>query len=81
MSKISSRCKARVSKVEKNAYGEGYMIALGSPPYDPDPESENGKFFEATPAIQMQLGLLNEGALEAFPEGKDVYVTFTPVED
>lgn len=79
----TSRCKARVTSVTRPYEGNvtGFKVILGAPEYDPDPESENGKFFEATPCINMELYVSNEAAEKAFPEGKDVWVDFTPCEE
>jgi hypothetical protein len=46
--------------------------------YDSDPESENGKFFHATPAGSIQLSTVNKEAAAQFEEGKSYYVDFTP---
>jgi hypothetical protein len=79
----TSRCKARVYKIERPYEGavEGFKVTLGAPPYDPDPESENAQFFHATPCISMEMYVSNEIAEAAFPEGKDVWVDFTPCTD
>lgn len=44
--------------------------------YDTNPDSENGKFFRYTPYGLIELGLLNESALEVFEPGKEYFVTF-----
>lgn len=80
----STVCKARCNRVEHHGSAqvqyEGYSIGLGSPQYDPNPESENGRFFTATPSINIQLGVLNVEAAKLFEEGKDYYVYFVPCE-
>jgi hypothetical protein len=48
------------------------------PVYDPDPESENGKFFAYTPAGKIELGTIHGEAAEQFELGKEYYVDFTP---
>ncbi len=48
--------------------------------YDPDPESENGKFFSATPAGTIDLQILNKDAADQFEQGKEYYVDFTKCE-
>jgi hypothetical protein len=50
------------------------------PVYDGNPESENGKFFEATPSGSISLGIVNEAASVQFVEGKEYFVDFTPAE-
>ena len=79
----TSRCKARVVSVTRPYEGatSGFQVVLGAPEYNPNPESVNGKFFEATPCINMTLYVANETAEASFPEGKDVWVDFTPCED
>lgn len=78
----TTRCKARVHSVERPYEGatDGFQVKLGAPPYDPNPESENAKFFQATPCIDMTMYVSNEAAEAAFPVGEDVWVDFTPVE-
>lgn len=85
MGKVThTRCKVRVQKVEehKDHTGKVYAksVTVGAPPYDPDPESDNGRFFAATPCINMTLHVLNLAAADAFEEGKDYYVDFSPVQ-
>lgn len=46
------------------------------PVYDPNPESENGKFFAATPGGNIQLSVVNETAAQQFEVGQEYYVTF-----
>lgn len=45
--------------------------------YDPNPESENGKFFAATPSAPLSLGCANLPALEGFEQGDEIYVTIS----
>lgn len=51
-----------------------------SPVYSPDPESENRKFWDATPQGSIELGVINQEAWSAFELGKEYYVDFTPAE-
>lgn len=45
--------------------------------YDSDPESENGKFFVATPSGSVNLGVVNDAAAEVFEEvGDEILCTF-----
>lgn len=39
---------------------------------------ENKQFFAATPGGQITLNVLNEKALDAFKQGTEYYVDFTP---
>lgn len=83
----ATTCKARCQEVKPNRKwdpetkdytGEVTSVNLtfGSPQYDSNPESENGRFFAATPSIHIQLGVCNVPATEMFEVGKDYYVTF-----
>lgn len=47
-----------------------------SPVYDSNPESENGKYWQATPSGSIELGTINEDAAKQFEVGKDYYITF-----
>ncbi len=44
-----------------------------------DPESENAKFFAATPNGQIQLRLVKPETIAQFENGKEFYVDFIPV--
>lgn len=48
--------------------------------YDSDPESENGRFFLATPNAQFAMHGVKAEALAVFESGKKVYVDFTAAE-
>jgi hypothetical protein len=45
--------------------------------YDPDPESENGQFWQATPQGQVELGIVRESVGNYFDLHGEYYVTFT----
>jgi hypothetical protein len=47
------------------------------PVYDADPESENGRFWDATPVGKIELGTINEAAGRYFDLDGEYYVTFT----
>jgi hypothetical protein len=51
-----------------------YLTAV----YDANPESENGRFFHASPAGSIQLSTVNKAAADQFEEGKSYYIDFTP---
>lgn len=73
---MSVRAKFKVSGITE--YGtSGKAVAL-MPVYDSNPESENGKFFNATPWGKIELGTVNPAAAEHFEIGKEFYVDFTP---
>jgi len=50
------------------------------PVYSDKPESENKKFWDATPTGEIRLGTVNPAAWEQFEIGKEYYVDFTPAE-
>jgi hypothetical protein len=58
--------------------GDGFRVDL-SPVYDSNPESENGRFYKATPWGQITLGTVNPNVGETLKPGTEVYVDFTPV--
>lgn len=49
-----------------------------TPVYDSNPESENGKFYNATPSGEIVLGCINESAFSLFELDKEYYIDFTP---
>jgi hypothetical protein len=52
-----------------------------SPAYAPDdPQSENGRFWQATPAGSIELSINNPAAAEVFEVGREYYVDFLPVD-
>lgn len=55
----------------------GYRIAM-SPVYDSNPESENAKFYNATPWGEIVLGTVNPAVGEALKPGAEFYLDFTP---
>lgn len=66
--------------IEKPPFGnEGaivHNISLATV-YDPDPESENGKFFASTPSGNISLGVVNSDAAEVFGQsGDEILVEF-----
>jgi len=44
--------------------------------YDPDENSENGKFFEYTPSGEIDLSIVSESALNEFEAGKEYFIDF-----
>ena len=48
---------------------------------DKDPNSENSKFWAATPNGEIKLGVVNKEAWDHLPLGREVYVTFEVAED
>lgn len=82
-----TRCKVLVTE-KKALYRKGwdkpidgeepyaYQISIGPCAYGTSPE--NASFFEATPCIQMNLGVVNLAGAAAFEQGAEMYVDFTP---
>lgn len=67
-----------ISKSPTNTTALEYRIAM-QPVYDSDPNSENGKFFAATPGGSISLSVVNPAAAGQFVEGREYLVTFTRV--
>ena len=74
---MTVRAKFKV-RSKTDAPGVGFAITLDAV-YDPDPSSENGRFFRWTPSGTITMGVVNDSASAQFVEGEEVYVDFTPV--
>lgn len=70
------RAKFRVHNV-KDMGASGSVVEL-HPVYSSDPNSENAKFYNATPWGSVQLGTVNPAVAEQFKPGTEFYVDFTP---
>lgn len=75
---MTVRAKFKINNV--STYGDGAARIDMAPVYDSNPESENAKFYNATPWGQITLGTVNKAAAEALPLGAEVYVDFTVVQ-
>jgi hypothetical protein len=75
---MSVRAKFRVHNIKDQ--GAGLAVIELHPVYSSDPQSENAKFFDATPWGSIQLGTVNAAAAEQFKAGGEFYVDFTPAE-
>jgi hypothetical protein len=73
---MTVRAKFRVNCVVPS--GNGVRIDL-HPVYDSDPNSENGKFFNATPWGHITLGTMNAAAAAQFTPGAEFYVDFMEI--
>lgn len=51
-----------------------------APVYSDDPDSENRKFWEASPSGEIKLGTINERAWAEFELGAEYYIDFTRAE-
>lgn len=48
--------------------------------YDPNPNSENGKFWAASPGGTITLTCVNAEAVAEFKLGGEMYIDFTPAD-
>ena len=64
----------------RNVYDRKEMrTVVLHPVYSDDPNSENKKFWDASPSGEIRLGTVNPDAWRAFELDKEYYVDFTPV--
>ena len=79
---MSVRAKFRVTNAQPFAgpdgKANGWKVQL-TPVYDSNKESENGRFYQATPWGEIVLGTVNPDAAAQFSIGAEMYVDFTPV--
>lgn len=81
---MTVRAKFRVQRVDSVMWqqnGEdvkGQENVLLHPVYSEEPDSENRRFWEATPGGQISLQITNKGAFGVFEEGKEYLIDFTP---
>lgn len=54
------------------------LEVLMNPVYSTDPNHENKKFWEATPAGELRMTVSDERVFEGFEAGQEYYVDFTP---
>lgn len=76
---MSVKAKFKVNSIEhRTGFGPNKVVATIklSPVYSSDPESENGKFYAATPSGNIELGTINEEASKQFILDKEYFVTF-----
>jgi hypothetical protein len=77
---MTVRAKFRVNNVQpytdQTGKPNGWRVEL-SPVYDSNPDSENAKFYSATPWGQITLGTMNPAAADKFLPGTEFYVDFT----
>lgn len=88
---MSVRAKFKVLKIESqshmtrkaggaaNEYERVEMRTIVfQPVYSDDLESENRRFWNASPSGEIRLGTINPAAWEAFELDREYYVDFTP---
>jgi hypothetical protein len=79
------RAKFYLQRVEKSMYGyapnqQEMTTLVLAPVYSQDPESENKKFWDATPTGEIKLGTVNLEAAKEFDLGAEYYIDFIKVE-
>lgn len=77
---MAVRAKFTVQSIERQLSYQGKEVhtVKMAPVYSNDPESENRKFWEASPSGSLQLGMVNAEAVNQFELGKEYYLDFTP---
>jgi hypothetical protein len=74
---MTVRAKFRVNNLRYDGEGKPNGVTL-SPVYDSNPESENGKFFSATPGGTIDLWVTRAEVAGQFALGQEFHVDFTP---
>lgn len=79
---MTVRAKFKVNEITEHSYGNQLMktVKLQPVPKDVDPNSENSKFWAASPNGEIRLGTLNMDAAAQFEINGEYYVDFTLVE-
>ncbi len=83
MPQETTRAKVRVNAVRQSKTDQGEVWqehVIMNPVYSPDPASENRKFWEATPAGEVNLFINNPQVFGLFQEGQEVYLDMTIIE-
>jgi hypothetical protein len=78
---MSVRAKFKVHEITEHAYGNQLMKTIKLQPVlkDSDPDSENSKFWAASPNGEIRLGTINMEAAAQFEINAEFYVDFTRV--
>lgn len=80
---MATRAKFRVNQVVEQRYvhlerEEVYSVLVQmNPVYSPDENSENNKFWKASPSGTLSLWINNPEAYKQFKEGQEYYLDFT----
>ena len=79
---MTVRAKFKVNEITEHAYGNQRMKTIKLQPVfkSGDPNSENSKFWAASPNGEIRLGTLNLDAAAQFEIEAEYYVDFTRVE-
>ncbi len=75
---MSVRAKFKVNRIERSLFRDGVEVQtiVLSPVYSHDKDSENARFYQATPSGEIRLGTVNAAAAAAFELEGEYYVTF-----
>lgn len=74
----STRCKFRCNSIIPQSDPMTKVVNLSAVMSDDDPESENSKFWTATPSGQLSMYINNPAGHAIFEQGKDYYLDITP---
>ncbi len=76
---MSVRAKFIVQSIEKSLGYQGKEVSTikMAAVYSQDPESENRKFWEASPSGTLVLGVVNSEAAGQFELGREYYLDFS----
>jgi len=79
---MSVRAKFKVNEITEHAYGNQLMKTIKLAPVvkSSDPDSENSKFWAASPNGEIRLGTINMDAAAQFEINAEFYVTFDKAE-
>ena len=79
---MTVRAKFKVQEITEHAYGEKLMKTIKLQPVfkSNDPESENSKFWAASPNGEIRLGTINMDAAAQFVINGEFYIDFIPAE-
>jgi hypothetical protein len=81
------RCKFKLDRIERSLAGfwidnkgvtKEIQTLVMTPVYDNSSESENGKFFAATPSGEFKVGTVNAEAVAEMKLGAEYYIDITP---
>jgi hypothetical protein len=77
---MTVRAKFRVARIERSLWKPGVEVQtiVLLPVYSENKDSENAKFYQATPSGEIRLGTVNAEAAAAFELEREYYVDFTP---
>jgi hypothetical protein len=77
------RAKFKVREITEHAYGSQLMKTIKLEPVlkNNDPESENSRFWAASPNGEIRLGTINMDAAAQFAINAEFYVDFIPVDE